>query len=241
MSILELKNISKSFGGVVVAKDLSFSLPRGDALGIIGPNGAGKTSLFNLITGTIEPDKGNIFFENDNIKKLDVAARCRKGIARSFQIPQPFSGMTVLENALVSATQGANISIGNAESHCIDILELTGLLRKANTLAGELTLLERKRLELAKALATKPKILLLDEIAGGLTEQECQVLIKVILNIMRENISIIWIEHVVHALLSVVQRLLVLDFGTKVADGNPSEIMKSKTVQKIYLGIDADG
>ena len=241
MSILELKNISKSFGGVVVAKDLSFSLPRGDALGIIGPNGAGKTSLFNLITGTIEPDKGNIFFENDNIKKLDVAARCRKGIARSFQIPQPFSGMTVLENALVSATQGANISIGNAESHCIDILELTGLLRKANTLAGELTLLERKRLELAKALATKPKILLLDEIAGGLTEQECQVLIKVILNIMRENISIIWIEHVVHALLSVVQRLLVLDFGTKVADGNPLEIMKSKTVQKIYLGIDADG
>ena len=241
MSILELKNISKSFGGVVVAKDLSFSLPRGDSLGIIGPNGAGKTSLFNLITGTIEPDKGNIFFENDNIKKLDVAARCRKGIARSFQIPQPFSGMTVLENALVSATQGANISIGNAENHCIDILELTGLLRKANTLAGELTLLERKRLELAKALATKPKILLLDEIAGGLTEQECQVLIKVILNIMRENISIIWIEHVVHALLSVVQRLLVLDFGTKVADGNPSEIMKSKTVQKIYLGIDADG
>ena len=241
MSILELKNISKSFGGVVVAKDLSFSLPRGDALGIIGPNGAGKTSLFNLITGTIEPDKGNIFFENDNIKKLDVAARCRKGIARSFQIPQPFSGMTVLENALVSATQGANISIRNAENHCIDILELTGLLRKANTLAGELTLLERKRLELAKALATKPKILLLDEIAGGLTEQECQVLIKVILNIMRENISIIWIEHVVHALLSVVQRLLVLDFGTKVADGNPSEIMKSKTVQKIYLGIDADG
>ena len=241
MSILELKNISKSFGGVVVAKDLSFSLPRGDALGIIGPNGAGKTSLFNLITGTIEPDKGNIFFENDNIKKLDVAARCRKGIARSFQIPQPFSGMTVLENALVSATQGANISIANAENHCIDILELTGLLRKANTLAGELTLLERKRLELAKALATKPKILLLDEIAGGLTEQECQVLIKVILNIMRENISIIWIEHVVHALLSVVQRLLVLDFGTKVADGNPSEIMKSKTVQKIYLGIDADG
>ena len=241
MSILELKNISKSFGGVVVAKDLSFSLPRGDALGIIGPNGAGKTSLFNLITGTIEPDKGNIFFENDNIKKLDVAARCRKGIARSFQIPQPFSGMTVLENALVSATQGANIRIGNAENHCIDILELTGLLRKANTLAGELTLLERKRLELAKALATKPKILLLDEIAGGLTEQECQVLIKVILNIMRENISIIWIEHVVHALLSVVQRLLVLDFGTKVADGNPSEIMKSKTVQKIYLGIDADG
>ena len=241
MSILELKNISKSFGGVVVAKDLSFSLPRGDALGIIGPNGAGKTSLFNLITGTIEPDKGNIFFENDNIKKLDVAARCRKGIARSFQIPQPFSGMTVLENALVSATQGANISIANAENHCIDILELTGLLRKANTLAGELTLLERKRLELAKALATKPKILLLDEIAGGLTEQECQVLIKVILNIMRENISIIWIEHVVHALLSVVQRLLVLDFGTKLADGNPSEIMKSKTVQKIYLGIDADG
>ena len=241
MSILELKNISKSFGGVVVAKDLSFSLPRGDALGIIGPNGAGKTSLFNLITGTIEPDKGNIFFENDNIKKLDVAARCRKGIARSFQIPQPFSGMTVLENALVSATQGANISIRNAENHCIDILELTGLLRKANTLSGELTLLERKRLELAKALATKPKILLLDEIAGGLTEQECQVLIKVILNIMRENISIIWIEHVVHALLSVVQRLLVLDFGTKVADGNPSEIMKSKTVQKIYLGIDADG
>jgi len=241
MSILELKNISKSFGGVVVAKDLSFSLGRGDALGIIGPNGAGKTSLFNLITGTVEPDRGSIFFESGNIEKLDVAARCRKGIARSFQIPQPFSGMTVLENTLVSVTQGGNASLRNGQRYCIDILDLTGLLRKANTLAGELTLLERKRLELAKALATKPDILLLDEIAGGLTEQECQVLIKVIQTIMKEDISIIWIEHVVHALLSVVQRLLVLDFGVKVAEGNPAEIMKSKTVQEIYLGIDADG
>jgi len=241
MSILELKNISKSFGGVVVAKDLSFSLGRGDALGIIGPNGAGKTSLFNLITGTVEPDRGSIFFENGSIGKLDVAARCRKGIARSFQIPQPFSGMTVLENTLVSVTQGGNASLRNGQRYCIDILDLTGLLRKANTLAGELTLLERKRLELAKALATKPDILLLDEIAGGLTEQECQVLIKVIQSIMKEDISIIWIEHVVHALLSVVQRLLVLDFGVKVAEGNPAEIMKSKTVQEIYLGIDADG
>ena len=241
MSILELKNISKSFGGVVVAKDLSFSLGRGDALGIIGPNGAGKTSLFNLITGTVEPDRGSIFFERGNIEKLDVAARCRKGIARSFQIPQPFSGMTVLENTLVSVTQGGNASLRNGQRYCIDILDLTGLLRKANTLAGELTLLERKRLELAKALATKPDILLLDEIAGGLTEQECQVLIKVIQSIMKEDISIIWIEHVVHALLSVVQRLLVLDFGVKVAEGNPAEIMKSKTVQEIYLGIDADG
>ena len=241
MSILELKNISKSFGGVVVAKDLSFSLGRGDALGIIGPNGAGKTSLFNLITGTVEPDHGSIFFESGNIEKLDVTARCRKGIARSFQIPQPFSGMTVLENTLVSVTQGGNASLRNGQSYCIDILDLTGLLRKANTLAGELTLLERKRLELAKALATKPDILLLDEIAGGLTEQECQVLIKVIQTIMKEDISIIWIEHVVHALLSVVQRLLVLDFGVKVAEGNPAEIMKSKTVQEIYLGIDADG
>ena len=241
MSILELKNISKSFGGVVVAKDLSFLMSSGDALGIIGPNGAGKTSLFNLITGTLEPDEGSIYFEKENIKNLDVASRCRKGIARSFQIPQPFSGMTVLENALVSATQGGKLKIGNAQEFCVHILEITGLLPKANRLAGELTLLERKRLELAKALATKPKILLLDEIAGGLTDQECQVLILTIKNIMKENITIIWIEHVVHALLSVVQKLLVLDFGVKVAEGNPAEIMKSKTVQKIYLGIDADG
>jgi branched-chain amino acid transport system ATP-binding protein len=215
-------------------------LNTGDALGIIGPNGAGKTSLFNIITGTVPQDGGSIYLQNKNIDILDVASRNRRGIARSFQIPQPFSGMTVLENVLVSATQGGNLTISGAKDFSIHILVITGLFPKANRLAGDLTLLERKRLELAKALATKPKVLLLDEIAGGLTEHECQALIVTVKNILKEEISIIWIEHVVHALLLVIDRLLVLDFGIKVAEGDPSKIMKSEVVQKIYLGIDAD-
>ncbi len=239
-AILSVQNLQKSFGAVTVAEDSSFDVRVGEAVGILGPNGAGKTSLFNLITGALRPDAGSITFEGVDITQTSAAARCQMGVARSFQIPQPFGGMTVFENTLVGATQGAGLPGAEAEAHAVDVLRDTGLLAKANVRAGALSLLERKRLELSRALAAKPKLLLLDEIAGGLTEAECQSLIATIKDIHAGGTTIIWIEHVVHALLAVVEKLIVIDFGRKIAEGAPAAIMDSAEVKEIYLGIDAD-
>lgn len=239
-ALLSISGLQKSFGAVVVADATSFEVTEGEAVGILGPNGAGKTSLFNLITGTLGSDGGQIVFGGTDVTKSSAAARCKMGIARSFQIPQPFGGMTVFENALVGATQGAGMSGHEAEEHALSVLEETGLLAKANARAGTLTLLERKRLELTRALAAKPKLLLLDEIAGGLTEAECQSLISTIQSIHERGTTIIWIEHVVHALLAVVERLIVIDFGKKIAEGEPKAIMESAQVKEIYLGVDPD-
>ena len=241
MSLLRLDTVQKSFGAVTVADHLSYDVAQGEALGVIGPNGAGKTSMFNLITGTLKPDSGKISFDGQDITAHSAARRCRSGVARSFQVPQPFSGMTVFENAMIAATQAAGLHGEQAERFCLDILEQTELLPKANTLAGSLTLLERKRLELTRALCAKPRLLLLDEIAGGLTEAECTSLVETIKDIHASGVTIIWIEHVVHALMAVVDRLIVIDFGKKIAEGEPQAIMNSPQVQEIYLGIDADG
>ena len=237
---LTLSGVSKSFGAVVVADKLNYEVEHGAALGVIGPNGAGKTSMFNLITGTLRSDSGSIVFCGKDITRSSPATRCRGGIARSFQIPQPFTQMSVFENVLVGATQGAGESIRHANHRCLDILESTGLIHHANTPAGKLTLLERKRLELSRALAAKPRLLLLDEIAGGLTEHECQSLIDTIRQIRGTGITIIWIEHIVHALVAVVDKLMVIDFGRQLAEGDPTEIMASRDVQAIYMGIDVD-
>lgn len=239
--ILQLNKVCKAFGAVVVADDLSFNLAHGEALGIIGPNGAGKTSMFNLVTGTLRANSGNIGFDGQDVTNISAARRCRLGMARSFQVPQPFGGMTVFENAMIAATQGADMKGQEAEGCCLDILEQTGLVAKSNVLAGKLTLLERKRLELTRALCAKPRLLLLDEIAGGLTEKECNLLVDTIKNVHSAGMSIIWIEHVVHALMAVVDRLIVINFGAKIADGEPKAIMESKAVGEIYLGIEADG
>lgn len=239
-AFLQLDNLSKSFGAIKVAQNLSYSLQKGEALGIIGPNGAGKTSMFNLITGTFAPNAGRVLFDGRDVTRLSAAARCRAGMARSFQVPQPFSGMTVFENAMVAATQAAGLTGRAAERLCLEVLEQTQMLPKANVLAGGLTLLERKRLELTRALCAKPKLLMLDEIAGGLTEGECRALVQTIKDIHASGVSIIWIEHVVHALLAVVDRLIVIDFGQKIAEGEPKAIMASPQVQEIYLGIEAD-
>lgn len=238
--ILRLDSLSKAFGAVTVADKLSYGLNNGEALGIIGPNGAGKTSMFNLITGTLKPDSGSVHFSGADVTRLNAAERCRSGMARSFQVPQPFSGMSVFENAMVAATQAAGLHGTEAKQHCLRILEQTELLPKANVLAGGLTLLERKRLELTRALCARPKLLLLDEIAGGLTEVECISLIDTIRSIHQSGVSIIWIEHVVHALLAVVDRLIVINFGEKIAEGEPQAIMQSADVREIYLGIEAD-
>jgi branched-chain amino acid transport system ATP-binding protein len=240
-AFLELDRVTKSFGAVTVADELSYAVQAGEALGIIGPNGAGKTSMFNLITGILSPNSGRIIFDGRDVTRMNAARRCRAGMARSFQVPQPFSAMTVFENAMIAATQAAGLSGTTAERFCLEILEQTELLNNANTMAGSLTLLGRKRLELTRALCAKPKLLMLDEIAGGLTEAECASLVRTITNIHAGGVTIIWIEHVVHALLAVVNRLIVIDFGKKIADGEPKAIMQSPQVQEIYLGIAADG
>ncbi len=239
-TILKLQDLSKAFGAVTVADAMSYEVQQGEALGVIGPNGAGKTSMFNLITGTLKSNSGVIEFSGHNVTKWSAAKRSHAGIARSFQVPQPFSGMTVFENAMIAATQSAGMHGHQAENFCLEVLDQTELLPKANVLAGSLTLLERKRLELTRALCAKPKLLLLDEIAGGLTEAECKSLVHTIKDIHASGVTIIWIEHVVHALLAVVDRLIVIDFGKKIAEGEPQAIMESAEVKEIYLGIEAD-
>ena len=238
MPMLSLQKVSKSFGSLKVADDVSFDVPEGQALGIIGPNGAGKSTLFNLVTGNLMPDSGTISFDGRDVTKAPAMRRCLDGIGRSFQIPQPFEKLTVFENLVVAATHGRAAAETAVTGICAGVLERTGLLPKANATSGSLSLLERKRLELARAMATGPKLLLLDEIAGGLTEGECQSLVETIRDIRAEGVTIIWIEHVLHALNSVVERLLVLDFGRIIGIGDPAEIMESREVKEIYLGIE---
>jgi branched-chain amino acid transport system ATP-binding protein len=237
--MLELKGVSKAFGAIVVAERIDLALSSGEALGVIGPNGAGKSTLFNLITGMLRPDSGRVILDGRDITDLAPEDRCRAGIGRSFQIPLPFDHLSVFENLSVAALFGGGMGQAEAVQHCGRTLELTGLEAKANRPAGSLPLLDRKRLELARALATQPRTLLLDEIAGGLTEAECHELVETIRTIHAGGVGIIWIEHVVHALLAVVQRLVVLDFGRVVAQGVPAEVMRSSEVQTIYMGVPA--
>ena len=238
--ILALENISKRFGAVVVADDIDLALNEGEALGIIGPNGAGKTTLFGIAAGTVTPDAGRVLFAGEDITRLAPERRCRKGIARSFQIPQPFSGMTVFENVVVAAAFGAGEREAAVYDACADLLDRCALADKANRRAGSLTLLDRKRLELARALATRPRVLLLDEVAGGLTEHECAELVTLIKGVRAGGVSVVWIEHVVHALLATVDRLLVLHGGKFIAAGEPRSVIRSPQVAEIYMGIAAD-
>lgn len=238
MTLLQLDRVSKRFGALTVADAIGFSVGEGESLGVIGPNGAGKSTLFNLITGTIAADSGTIRLCGTDVTRTPPMARCLSGMGRTFQIPQPFEKLTVFENLLVAGSFGARRSEAEACDRCAEILAETGLLDKANVPAGGLTLLQRKRLELARALATEPRLLLLDEIAGGLTEGECLSLVATIRAIHAKGVAVIWIEHVLHALTSVVERLLVLNFGRVIGIGTPGEIMASREVREIYLGIE---
>src|SRR5215467_5379942 len=239
LSLHDALPISKSFGSLKAVDDVDLCVADGDAIGIIGPNGAGKSTLFNLIAGNLDADSGLVMLEGRDITMLKTHRRCQAGIGRTYQIPQPFEHMTVFENLLVAATHGRKMPVRAASDFCAKILERTKLLRYANTAAGALTLLQRKRLEMARALATAPKLLLLDEIAGGLTESECHELVATIRSIRAEGVTIVWIEHVVHALLAVVDRLIVLNFGRKIAEGQPRAVMSSAEVREIYLGLAA--
>jgi len=237
--LLDIRRLSKSFGSLKAADGVDLAVARGEAVGIIGPNGAGKTTLFNLIDGDLAADAGAICLNGVDITRAKAHERCKAGIGRAYQIPHPFENLTVLENLLVAAVHGRSALVRDSVDFCAGILEDTGLLPRANTPAGALTLLERKRLEMARALATGPELLLLDEIAGGLTESECHELVGTIKGIRASGTTIVWIEHIVHALLAVVDRLVVLNFGRKIAEGNPTTVMASAEVREIYTGIAA--
>ena len=238
--ILQIAGLSKRFGAVVVADAISLDVPAGQALGIIGPNGAGKTTLFAMIAGAVAPDAGRVVFDGADITALPPERRCRLGVARSFQIPRPFGGLSVFENLMVAAEFGRAEKSANPARDCVDILDQCGLADLANRRAGALTLLQRKRLELARALASKPKLLLLDEVAGGLTEDECVALVALVKSIHATGVAIVWIEHIVHALLSAVERLVALHAGSIIADGIPRDVIADARVAEIYMGIPAD-
>jgi branched-chain amino acid transport system ATP-binding protein len=238
--ILSLHAISKSFGAVVIADQLDLDLEEGEALGMLGPNGAGKTTLFGIITGTIAADSGRMMFDGRDITRLSPVRRSRLGMARSFQIPQPFGGMTVFENLVVAAACVRNTRESDVHQLAAETLADCDLLDKANQKAATLTLLDRKRLELARALATRPRILLLDEVAGGLSEPECESLVALIKRVRQSGISLVWIEHIMHALIAVVDRIVVLAGGIIIADDKPNAVLQNPRVAEIYMGITAD-
>jgi branched-chain amino acid transport system ATP-binding protein len=237
--LLELDGVSKSYGALKAVDGVSLSVEDGEALAVIGPNGAGKSTMFNLITGDVAPSAGRVVFGGADMTAMPPHARSRLGIGRSYQIPHPFANMTVFENLLVGAIFGGGESERESYKRCSDLLKITGLYSRANVPARTLTLLQRKRLEMARALAVRPKLLLLDEIAGGLTEYECSELVKTIKDIHARGTTIVWIEHIVHALVSVASRLIVMNFGQILAQGDPKEVMADRRVREIYMGMPA--
>ena len=239
MTLLALHGVSKSFGALKVTDGISLSVTEGETLGILGPKGAGKTTLFNLISGDARVDAGRVEYAGRDVTRLRPHQRCRAGLRRSYQVPQPFGHMSVFENLVTAACFGGQQSEREAWETAHEVLGQTGLAAHANKPAGGLTLLDRKRLELARALATKPRLLLLDEIAGGLTEPEAAVLVAELKRIKARGVTMIWIEHVVHALLSLADRLFVINFGQQLAEGAPRAVMNDPEVRRVYMGIEA--
>ena len=238
-NLLEVADLNKRFGSVIVAQSLSFHVRKGEALGIVGPNGAGKSTLLNLINGNEVLDSGALNFDGKTLKSLSSSQRSKLGIARTFQIPRPFSGMTVFENVLVATNFAPEkLSSKQREQRALDAIERTGLGEYMNTPAGKLRLLDRKRLELSRAVATNPRLILLDEIAGGLTDTELPILLNIIKQMKSEGVTIIWIEHIVHALVSVVDRLMCIAGGNVIAIGEPRAVLADPKVIELYLGDD---
>jgi len=234
--ILVAQGLHKRFGALVVLDGVDFAVGTGEAVGIVGPNGAGKTTLLSVLSGAQAPNAGHIRFKGDDVTSLSAPVRCRRGLVRTHQIPRPFSGMTVFENVYVAASQGGGHSREASYETVADALGLCGMLKLANRPAESLGLLDRKRLELARALATGPSLLLLDEIGGGLTDAEASELIETIRELRRRGIGIVWIEHIVHVLLQVIERLVCMDAGKIIADGEPKAVLANRDVMAAYLG-----
>ena len=235
-TLLEAKGIHKRFNALVVLDGVDFSVRANEAIGVVGPNGAGKTTLLSVLVGAHAPTAGTVRLRGQDVTALPTAERCRRGLARTHQIPRPFSGMTVFENVFTAARHGGGLARDAAYARAAESLTTTGMTGVANRRAETLGLIDRKRLELARALATGPSALLLDEIGGGLTDAEASELVDVILELKRRGIAIVWIEHIVHILLRVAERLVCMDAGRVIADGAADEVMKDPTVIEAYLG-----
>ena len=235
-TLLEAKGLHKRFNALVVLDGVDFSVRANEAVGVVGPNGAGKTTLLSVLVGAHAPTAGTVRLRGQDVTALPTAERCRRGLARTHQIPRPFSGMTVFENVFTAARHGGSLSRDAAYARAAESLTTTGMTGVANRRAETLGLIDRKRLELARALATGPSALLLDEIGGGLTDAEASELVDVILELKRRGIAIVWIEHIVHILLRVAERLVCMDAGRVIADGPADMVMKDPTVIEAYLG-----
>jgi branched-chain amino acid transport system ATP-binding protein len=234
--MLASHKINKKFGSFQVLKEVDFRVDAGEALGVVGPNGAGKTTLFGVLAGALAPSTGEVSFLDRDVTALDAAERCRIGIARTYQVPRPFLDMTAFENVSVAARYGGGESGARASELAVEALLAAGLIDHANRPAATLGLLDRKRLELARALATRPKVLLLDEIGGGLTERELEQLVALVLDLKRSGMTIVWIEHILHALLNVIDRLVCMNAGSVIAEGDPAAVMSEPIVRRAYLG-----
>ncbi len=234
--VLAARGLARSFGALKVVADVDLAVAAGHVLGVVGPNGAGKTTLLNLLDGVVRADTGEIQLAGHDLTGTSAAVRCRAGIGRTYQTPRPFPRMTVFENVLVGAVHGAGLRGEDAYDAALDALRRTGLSNRANELAGDLRLLDRKRLELARALACRPRVLLLDEIAGGLSDAELPDLIGIVRSVRQAGTAVIWIEHVVHALASVADEMLCLASGAVLASGTPDEVLAHPEVREVYLG-----
>ena len=234
--LLELDRVSKRFGSILVADELSLHVERGAMIGIVGPNGAGKSSLFSMISGDLAPNAGAVRFEGRDVTGLDPAERCRLGIGRTYQVPRSFEHMTVFENVLVAACRGAGRSGQQANELAAAVLRETNLMAEANRPASRLGLVQRKRLEMAKALGADPKVLLLDEVAAGLTDPEVAGLVEIVAGLRVRGVAVIWVEHVVRALVGLVDRLICLAGGRFIGDGEPEAVLASPAVRDVFLG-----
>lgn len=238
-ALLQVQGLRKAYGAITVADEVGFTLDSGLCLGVIGPNGAGKSSLFDLLSGVATPDAGSIRLAGRELVGLPAHRRARLGVARAFQIPQPFAHLSVLRNVEAAASFAAGLHGAAALDAAWAALQRCGLAAQAGQPAGGLPLLDRKRLELAKALASQPKLLLLDEVAGGLTERELPLIVDLVLALKRDC-AVIWIEHIAHALKAVADRVMVLHFGRKLLEDRPQAVMENSIVREIYMGVPAD-
>lgn len=236
--IITVENLTVAFGKLKVLDSLSMGVQQGEVLGVIGPNGAGKTTLLNALSGRIKPQGGRIVYQGIEITGVSPAKRCRMGIGRTYQVPCPFENLTVYENVLVGGVHGAGFSERKAREKCLEVLSFTGIMDKKDILAGKLTLMDRKRLEVARALATNPKVLLLDEVAAGLTEVEVKAVMQIVENIKHKGVTIIWIEHILKTMLEATDQLVCLAEGKNITCGIPQEVMASRLVEEVYLGVE---